>query len=146
MVESRLPELHESQHGRFPVSNNQYEHSLITIAENPWMRAFRTFLILVLGLIAGGYLGFWFARLLTADDVQLRALERQINHLHEQVETGELMLAGNADILARHIEQTEQLRDENQSLIRALERAREENIALKATLADAGIPTSANER
>ena len=110
------------------------------------MRAFRTFLILVLGLIAGGYLGFWFAKLLTADDVQLLALEQQINRLHEKVETGELMLAGSADILARHLEQTEQLRDENQSLIRALERAREENIALKATLADAGIPTSANER
>ena len=88
------------------------------------MRAFRTFLILVLGLIAGGYLGFWFAKLLSADDVQLLALEQQINRLHEQVETGELMLAGSADILARHIEQTEQLRDENQSLIRALERAR----------------------
>ena len=39
------------------------------------MRAFRTFWILVLGLIAGGYLGFWFAKLLTADDVQLLALE-----------------------------------------------------------------------
>ena len=110
------------------------------------MRAFRTFLILVLGLIAGGYMGFWFAKLLTADDGQSRALERQINRLHEQVATGELMLEGSANILARHIQRVEQLSDENQSLIQALERARAENIVLKTTLADAGIPTSANER
>lgn len=110
------------------------------------MRAFRTFLILLLGLIAGGYMGFWFAKLLTADDVQLLALEQKINRLHEQVETGQLMLAGSTDILARHIERAEQLSDENQSLILALERARDQNIALKTTLADAGIPTSANER
>ena len=126
------------------MPNKWNEHHGITTVESSRMRAFRTFSILVFGLVTGGYLGFWSAKLLTTDNAQLLALEQQIHRLHEQVETGELMLTGSADILARQIQRAEQLAAENQSLNRALERAQVANEALKTRLADAGIPTSAN--
>jgi len=102
--------------------------------------------MLMLGLAVGGYGGFWTAKLLTSNDVQLLALERQIDRLQTQIDTSEIMIEGSADILARYLRQNEQLTTEIQEMRDLVNRLRTENSALNAALADADTPASANTR